>query len=163
MLPFFLGPLVNAAATPERPDSADLSSEEPFVGTVIGAGGNRPRYSLRINSDGNYEGANNNTGSALSYSSFGQWLDTNAAPIDNTDWEAQLTVNSEDIGDPGTWTGSTRGSWVDISTDPFWTWTKDANDLGTCDSIVTVEIRQKSKTDNSFSLANVDFNLTITT
>lgn len=134
---------------------ADLNTIEPQ------ASGDRPQVSHRFNSDGTIESATGNTGAALSYSTVGNWLDNSQAPIDNTDWEIRLTIDSEDVGDPGTFTGLTAGTWTELSSAATVTWTKDGTDLGTASAAVTYDIRQKSANSNSATLSGVDYGCTI--
>lgn len=130
----------------ETPSITGLA--DPLTSTVIGSGGDRPQVSFRFNSDGTIDEATGDTGSALSYTEVGSWLN-NQPPNDSSDWEVRVTIDAEDIGDPGTFTGSATGSFLVLSSNRTWTWTKDANDLGTAGAEVTIDVRQVSDTGNS--------------
>ena len=114
------GALIQAASVVlvEVPNISGLT--DPLDST-IGAGANRPQVSIRINTDGTIDTATGDTGSSLSYSQDGTWLPD--APADNTDWEIRFTINSEDTGAAGTWTGSTTGSYLALSSARTFTYT----------------------------------------
>ena len=140
------------------PQLTDLT--DPLETTVQGVGGNRPVVSVRFNSDGTIDEGVAETPSSPSYSEVGQWLD-DLTGLDNTDWEVLFTIDSEDNGDPGTWTGSTTGSYQELSANRTYTWTKNASDAGTANSEVTVSIRQKSDNANIATRANLSYNAII--
>jgi len=120
----------------------------PTTATVTGSGGDRPRLSLRFNTNGDIEKADDDTGSTLVYSTVGTWLDT-TPPDDSSAWEVRLVIDTEDGGDPGTWSGDTTGSFLAISSNRTFTWTKDNNDDGSSQTTYTVTLRKITSPGNS--------------
>jgi hypothetical protein len=149
---------LSRASPPPVPDVSDLT--DPLLSIVSPSGGNTPIVSVRFNSNGDIEEATGDSGAALSYSKVGTWL-TNITGLDGSEWEINFTVDSEDNGDPGTWTGATRGSYIDISTNRVYTWEKDANDVGTANSEVTCTIREIADTGNSDSRSSLSYDAQI--
>lgn len=138
----------SAAGAPSQvADVSDLTT--PLDTTEPTASGDRPQVSIQFNTNGDIEEATGSTGAALSYSTVGTWLADGVDPLDSSDWEVQVTVDTEDVGDPGTWTGAATGSYLALSTTRTWTWTKDGTDLGTAESEVTVTLRRVSDTGNT--------------
>lgn len=133
---------------------------DPLVATVLGAGGVRPRLGIRFSSGGVILEAVGDTGVSLSYNSVGNWLD-DITGLDNTDWEVRIVIDSE-TNDPGTWAGPSIGSFNVLSTTRTYEWTKDANDLGSADTILTVTLRQVSNTGNSATRSALDYSAQIT-
>jgi len=111
-------------------------------------GGNRPIISFRFETDGDVSEATGDTGSALVFSKVGEWL-SDLTDIDSSEWEIQTEVLTEDVGDPGTWTGSARESFVALSSQRTWTYTKNGNDAGNSQSQVRVTLREIADTGNS--------------
>lgn len=147
------------AGRAEVPDISDLS--DPLVSFVVGTGGDRPRIGFQFHTDGRIREATGDTGSALVYSDAGWWLDTNAAPRDASEWELRADIDTEDVGDPGTWSG-TFAAWQALSASRTFTWTKDANDAGTAESELTIQLRQIAKPSNAASRSNLTYRGTIT-
>lgn len=142
---------------------SSYSTPVPLLGDVtdplqsdILFGGDLPIVSVRFKTNGDIDEATGDSGSALSYSKVGTWLNE-IPPSDNSDLEINFTVDSEDNGDPGTWTGATRGSFLTLDTERTYTWTKDANDIGVANSEVTITLRQVSNTGNSASRSNLSY------
>jgi len=152
---FFFLPTARFVAVPQVSAVSD-----PLASTATDASNDHPISSIKFLTDGTIEEATGDDGSALSYSQVGTWLDE-ISGVDNTDWEINFTVDSEDNGDPGTWAGATRGSYIALSTERTYSWQKDGLDLGTAGSEVTVTVRQVSDTANAASKANVTYNATI--
>ncbi len=137
------------------------SLSDPLQSTVAGTGGNRPQVLIEFQTDGDIAEAVGDTGSALTPIVIGTWLD-DVTGLDNTDWEILPVIISEDNGDPGTWTGSAFGSFVLLSTLRSFTWSKDVNDEGTANSVLTFTLRQVSNPSNSVTRSNVDYDGIIT-
>jgi len=155
-------PIVLAAiggGVAQVPDVQSLS--DPLASVIGPPGGDRPITSVKFKTDGDIEEATGDTGGALSYSKVGEVVDP-VGGFNGVDWQINFTVNSEDNGDPGTWSGSTRGSYIDLATERTFTWTKDANDQGTANSVVTVTVRAVADTSNSDTKSNIDHDATIT-
>lgn len=117
----------------------------------------RPIVSIRFNSNGNLLEATGDTGSSLSYSVVGTWLN-NTTGIDGNDWEVKFNIDSEDNGAAGTWTGATTDTFVSLDVAKTFTWTKDLAIDGTANSEVTITLRHKTNTSNSATLSNVSYN-----
>ncbi len=140
---------------PTLVDVADLSHIEPQ------ASGDRPIVSVQFNTNGKFQEAVGDTGAALSYTDEGWWLNTDAAPFDASDWEVRMTIDAEDVGDPGTFTGAAAAIWHPLSTTRTFTWTKDGTDLGTAGADVTFDLRQISDNSNSANVTGIDLDATI--
>lgn len=151
---FFLLP-TGFFASPQLTDVTD-----PNASIVVGTGGDRPISQIRFNADGNIQEEQNDTGTAPTWATVGTWLDETAGLV-ASDWEINFTVDSEDTGANGTWTGATRGSYIDLSADRTFVWTKDASTSGTANSEVTITIRQVTDNNNSATLSNVSFDAQI--
>jgi hypothetical protein len=149
---------VGAAASLITPTLTAVS--DPQFSVVTPAGGNRPQSSLRFNSNGDIEEASGNTGGALSYSKVGEWLNDTSG-VTGSEWELNFTVDSEDTGDPGTWFGDARGSYIDLSSTRTFTWEKDDSTNGTANSEVTITLRNVATPGNSTSRSNISFDAEI--
>jgi len=128
---------------------------DPLSSSILDPTSDLPQVSVRFNTDGTIQEAIGDSGSALSYSTVGNWLD-NVPPDDSADWELNFTVNSE-TGAAGTWGGATTGSFIALSTQRTFTWQKDTSAIGTANSDVTATLRQVSRTSNSTSVANLTY------
>lgn len=133
---------------PELPLADDLDN---LTSLVVGAGGDRPQLSIRLLTTGEIQTATGDTGSALSYSTVGYWLDNDSAPIDSSDWQCQLTEDSTGGSDAGTWTGETLGIYHQLNGNVTFTLTKDDNTVGDYIANTTLTVRQISATSNSDS------------
>ena len=122
--------------------------------------GDKPIVSIRFKTNGDLEEATGDTGLPLSYSKVGEWLDS-VPPDDSSDWELNVTVDTEDVGDPGTWEGDVRGSFLALSGQRTYSWVKDGLDLGTAESTCTITLRQVSDTGNSVSRSSMTYRVTI--
>jgi len=147
-----------AAASVPSPTIGGLT--DPLVATALSGGGVRPITSIRFASNGQILEAIGDTGVALPYNGVGNWLD-NIVGLDNTDWEVMVVIDSEDIGDPGTWTG-TFGVFLVLSATRTYTWTKDGTGIGTAGSIVTITLRQVSDAGNVAARPNMNYDAIIT-
>ncbi len=127
-------------------------------GETFGSG-DRPIVSVRFATNGDILEAVGDTGAALSYSKVGEWL-TNVNNVTGSDWELNFSVDSE-TGQAGTWTGSTRGSFIDIGTQRTFSWTKDTTGLGTASSEVTCTVREVSNTSNTTTRSALNYDATI--
>ena len=127
---------------------------------TIGPTGDRPIVAVRFQTNGDIEEATGDTGSALVYSKVGEWVA--GGPNDPSDWELLFDVQTEDVGDPGTWTGSTRGSYITLNALRTFIWTKDGTDGGQAESVVDLTLRQISDTSNSASRIGVNYQSEIT-
>jgi len=141
------------------PDLTALT--DPLESIVIDAANDLPIVSVRFLANGDIEEATGDDSAALSYSKVGTWVGP-LIGLDGSEWQLNFTVDSEDNGDPGTWTGSTRGSYIDISTTRTFTWSKDGLDIGTANSEVTCTVREIADTGNSATRANLSYNAQIT-
>ena len=143
MLPWI--PYAMGAFQPELPQLSPLS--DPLTSDIASGSGNRPIAGFKFLPTGEIQEATGDTGSVLSYSTLGYWLQTGQAPKDSTDWEVQVAITSE-TGAAGTWTAGPFSSYIDTSATPTYTWTKDGTGLGTATSDVVITLRQKSDTSN---------------
>lgn len=125
----------------------EMTGVNALSSSIGSSSGNRPQVSIKILGDGTIDEATGDTGSALSYSQTGRWL--TPGPDVQADWECKYEINSEDVGDPGTFTGMTVSTWTDCNTDPVVTWTKDGTDLGTASANITIYVREKADTNNT--------------
>jgi len=103
--------------------------------------GNLPQISFRFETDGDIAEATGDTGSALSFSKVGEWL-SDLTDLDSSEWEIQVEILTEDVGDPGTWTGSAVESFIALSSQRVWTYTKDDIGIGKSESQVRVTLRE---------------------
>ena len=158
MLPAFITPALAATVT-QIPSVSALT--DPLTSLVSGPGGDRPITSFRFDTNGDILEATGDTGSALSFSKVGEWVSP-IGGLDASKWEVLINVTAEDVGDPGTWTGSTLESYQNLSTQKTFTWTKDGSDIGTAESTITVTIRNIDDTSNSVSRSGIDHQTTIT-
>lgn len=122
---------------------------DPLASLLGDPASNQPQVSVRFKSNGDIEEATGDTGSPLSYSKVGEWLN-NTTGMDGSEWELNFTVDSE-TGAAGTWTGATRGSYIDLSIDRTFTWTKDTTAIGQANSEVTATVREIAEPTNSAS------------
>lgn len=129
---------------------------DPLSATGIAGDGNRTIASIRFNLNGDIEEATGDEGAPLSYSTVGTWVNRTSG-LDNTDWEIKVTIDSEDTGASGTWTGSTIGSFLELSTTRRFSWEKDTDAVGTASSDITIQVRQKSDTGNSATRAGITY------
>lgn len=133
-------------ATRAVPDLSALS--DPLSSTLISGTSDKPQVSFRFNTDGTIDEATGDTSAAFVYSQVGTWIDPDP-PVNAADWEVRVTVNTEDVGDPGTWVGATRGAFNTLDVQRTYTWSKDDTTNGTAESEVTITLRQVSLTSNS--------------
>ena len=130
---------------------------------VSPGGGNRPQVSIRFNTDGTIDDATGDTGGALSYSQTGTWLLSGRAPRDNTDWEVKGDIQTEDVTNANTFSGSVHGgSFVDISTNPLVTLTKDTNSEGASSATIIFTLRRKTSPSNNSASSTITLAVDIT-
>ena len=153
-------PLVFAAMAGGVTQIPNAQATDTLEAVVVGPGGNRPIVGLKFTTTGDIEEATGNTGSALSYSKIGEWVSPVGGLVPG-DWEVQVSIVSEDTGDPGTWGGTTTGSYFDLGTERTYTWTKDGSDAGTANTVFNVTVRNVADTSNSDTQSNVDYDATI--
>ena len=151
--------LMVAGRTGEVPTLADVSSLSKVVSP---SGGDRPQVAIKFLSNGRIQSATGDTGGALSFSNIGWWLDTDAAPHTDSDWEVKLTVDSSSGSDTGTYTGNSLTTFHVLSADVTWTLTKDDNSNGNAVKNITLDIRQVSKTTNSDTKTTIPHTVEIT-
>ena len=149
-LPYAMG-----AFQPELPQLTALS--DPLESDIAVGSGTRPIAGFRFLPTGEIQEATGDTGTALSYSTVGYWLQTGQAPRVSTDWEVQVAITSE-TGANGTWTAGPFSTYIDTSTTPTFTWTKDSIPQGTATSDVVITLRQKSDTGNVASRSAMTYN-----
>lgn len=145
------GILLRGGALVETLVTSGLSSADPVLSSDIVGNGNRPISGLRLKTTGKVATASGDTGSSLSYSDGGDWLEN---PVDASAYECRAT-NVVETGAAGTFIGPT--SFVTLSSDVSWTWTKDADTMGTASVEFDVEIREIADTSNN--VAYIDFNM----
>lgn len=132
---------------PTKPDLSDFDSVD-LTSLILQSGSDRPVIGIRFNTNGRIQKAEYDTASSASYTDIGWWTSNDVAPVDSSDWEVQLAVNSEDTGQAGTWSGTT-GSYLALSSTRTWAYTKDSTTVGSSASSITITLRQVSATSNS--------------
>lgn len=133
---------------------------DPLSHLITDVSGDRPIVTFRFAPNGDILEAVGDTGSLIVYIKVGEWVD-DLSGLDNTDWELRVVIDSEDIGDPGTWFGAATGSFADLQFNRDFAWHKDGNGIGTAGSILTITLRQKSNPANVVTRSAMNYNVQI--